>query len=183
MTSDTPDGVHGDAREPGPLDLRARSRWVARVAWLVGLVVVTAAVVNVTTHPEPLPTSEALMTASTPVDESVYVGVFPAYADFGRTLHVSGVKVFAESTVPVTITPHLCKGGSLGVTREPGLFCSELLGTEGATMTAGDDIVLEVRGAEPGVVTIERIRVAYRDRLQWATQFAGSPAVVTILSR
>jgi hypothetical protein len=50
-------------------------------------------------------------------------------------------------------------------------------------MTGGDGVVLEVTGDEPGVVQVERIRVAYRDGLQWDTQFAGSPAVVTILSR
>ena len=123
------------------------------------------------------------MTASTPIGSSVYLGVFAAHADFGRSLEISGVKVFAVSTVPVTITPHLCKAGSLGVTSEPELFCAEVVDTEGATMSAGDEIVLEVTGAQPGVVNIERIRVAYRDGLQWATQFAGSPAVVTILSR
>ena len=63
------------------------------------------------------------------------------------------------------------------MTSEPELFCTELVDTEGATMTAGDEIVLEVTGDQPGVVDIERIRVAYRDRVQWATQFAGSPAV------
>jgi len=137
----------------------------------------------VTTHPDELPTAEHVVTASTPVDQPVYVGVFHADADFGRTLHLAGIKVFAVSTAPVTITPWLCRGGSLGVTSEPELFCSELVDTEGATMTAGDEVVLEVTGAEPAVVDIERIRVAYRDGLQWGTQFAGSPAIVSLISR
>lgn len=182
MTSDTP-GAHGDETGPDRLQVRQRSPWLLRVTALLMVVVLAAVVAHVTTHPQELPTSDDLVTASTPVGQPVYVGVFQADADFGRTLDVSGIQVFAESTVPVTITPHLCRGGSLGVTSEPELFCAELVDTEGATMTAGDEIVLEVSAEEPGTVSIERVRVAYRDRLQWATQFAGSPAVVTILSR
>ena len=56
---------------------------------------------------------------------------------------------------------------------------------QGENIRIGDDIkviVLEVRGTEPGTVSIERVRLSYRDRLQWATQFAGSPALVTIIS-
>ncbi len=182
MTSDTRD-AHGDTGGSDRLQVRRRSPWVGRVAWLAGLALVAAAVGYVTTHPEELPTSEELVTASTPVGQPVYVGVFHADADFDRTLEISGIKVFAESTVPVTITPRLCRGGSLGVTSEPEVFCAELVDTEGAAMTAGDEVVLEVSADEPGVVDIERIRVAYRDGLQWATQFAGAPAVVQILSR
>lgn len=182
MTSDSPGGARGDAREPD-LQVRGRSHRVVRLVWVTGLVVAASVVGYAATHPDELSTSEVVRTASTPVGEPVYLGVFQADADFGRTLDVNGIKVFAVSTVPVTITPHLCRGGSLGVTSEPELFCSELVGTEGVTMTAGDGLVLEVSGEQPGVVDIERIRVAYRDDLQWATQFAGSPAVVTIIGR
>jgi hypothetical protein len=182
MTSETP-GAHGDADGPDRLQVRRRSRWPVRIAALVGLAVFVVAVGYVTTHPEELPTSDRVVTASTPVGQPVYVGVFPADADFGRTLDLSGVKVFAVSTVPVTITPRLCRGGASGVTSEAALFCSELVGTEGATVTSGDQVMLEVTGEQAGTVSIERIRIAYRDRLQWATQFAGSPAVVTILGR
>ena len=184
MTSDTPGARgDGDGETDGsdPLQVRTRSRWVVRAAELVGLVLFVCVVGYVTTHPEELPTSQTIVTASTPVGRPVYLGVFQAGGDFDRTLEVSGIKVFAVSSVPVTITPHLCVGGSVGVTSDPEPFCSELVGTEGATMTAGDEVVLEVSGDQPGVVTIERIQVAYRDRLQWDTQFAGSPAVVTIL--
>lgn len=182
MTSET-SGAHEDAAGAERLQVRRRSRWPVRVAELVGIAVFVAVVGYVATHPEELPTSEGVLTASTPVNESIYVGVFRADADFGRTLEISGVKVFAVSSVAVTITPHLCRGGSLGVTSEPELFCAELVGTEGASMSPGDEVVLEVVGDQPGTVTIERVRVAYRDGLQWSTQFAGSPAVVTILSR
>ena len=182
MTSDTP-GAHGDAAGADRLQVRRRSRWPVRVAELVGIAVFVAVAGYVTTHPEELPTSDGVLTATTPVGEPIYLGVFRADADFGRTLDVSGIKVFAVSTVPVTITPHLCRGGSLGVTSEPELFCAELVDTEGASMSSGDEVVLEVTGDQPGTVNIERVRVAYRDGLQWATQVAGSPAVVSILSR
>lgn len=180
MTSDPPGGP-GDAVPSARLQVPRRSRWPVRVGVLVGLAVFVSLVAYVATHPDELPTSDGELTASTPVGTPIYLGVFRADADFGRTLDVSGIKVSAVSTVPVTITPHLCRGGSLGVTREPELFCAELVGTEGASMSPGDEVVLEVTGDQPGTVTIERIRVAYRDRLQWATQVAGSPAVVTIL--
>ncbi|GAB3259795.1 hypothetical protein [Nocardioides dilutus] len=182
MTSDTAD-AHGDAGGSDPLQVRRRSRWWVWLVWLVCFAVFVAVVRYVTTHPEELPTSDRLVTASTPVGRPVYLGMFQANADFGRTLDISGIKVFAVSTVPVTITPRLCRGGALGVTSDAALFCAELVDTEGASMTAGDQVMLEVTADEPGVVTIERIRVAYRDRLQCATQFAGSPAVVTIVSR
>ena len=182
MTSDTP-GDHGEQGATDALRVRRRPRWVGWLAWLAGLAAFGVAAVYVATSPEELPTSDEVVTATTPADRPVYLGVFQADASFGRSLTVSGVKVFAESTVPVTITPHLCRGGSLGVTSEPEPFCAELVPTEGATLTAGDEVVLEVRGAQPGTVRIERVRIAYRDRLQWATQFAGSPAVVSILSR
>jgi hypothetical protein len=180
MTSDAP-GAHGDQAGPDPLRIRRRSRWAARGAWLAGLVVFAVLVAHVATNPEELPTSDEVVTASTPVDRPVFLGVFQAGASFDRSLTLNGVKVFAESTVPVTITPHVCHGGSLGVTSEPEPFCAELVPSEGATLTAGDGVVLEVSGAEPGTVRIERVRLAYRDRLQWATQFAGAPALVTII--
>jgi hypothetical protein len=173
--------MHGDAAPPEALTLRERSPWLVRLAWLLGVVLATVAVVYVATHPDELPTTDGVATASTPAGRSVYVGVFAAPGDFGRTIDISGVKVFATATGPVTITPHLCRGGSVGATTDPGPFCDELVPTEGATMGPGDEIVLEVLGEAPGVVAVDRVRVAYRENLQWATQRAGQPAVITIL--
>jgi len=82
----------------------------------------------------------------------------------------------------VTITAHLCRGGSVGVTTDPLVFCSEVVPTEGATMTAGDEIVLEIVSDEPGVVQIDPVKIAYRENFRWATQRAGSRSVVTILA-
>ena len=65
----------------------------------------------------------------------------------------------------------------------PGELLRGARPTEGATLEAGDEIVLEVVGDAAGVVEIDRIRVAYRDGMQWATQDAGARSQVTILSR
>jgi hypothetical protein len=174
--------MHGDAAGTESLALRGRYRWLLRGLVLLCLVVLASAVGYVATHPEGLPTRDGVVTASTPTGEPIFVGVFAPGADFGRSLDISGVKVFATSTAEVTITPHLCRGGSVGVTSDPLVFCSEVVPTEGATLGAGDEIVLEVVGELPGTVTIDRIRVAYREDFQWATQRAGQPAVITILA-
>lgn len=174
--------MHGDAAvEPDPLALRTRSRWPVRLAWLVVLAVTVAVLWHVSTHPDPLPTTDGVVTASTPAGKPVFVGVFAAPAGFGRELELSGVKVFAQATAPVTVVPHLCRGGSVGVTTDPLPFCNEIVPTEGATLEPGDEIILEVVGEDPGQVTLDRIRVAYREGFRWATQRAGQPAVVTIL--
>jgi len=158
-----------------------RGLWIT--TYVVVLVVLVAVVGWVTTHPEQLPTTDTRVTASTPVTEPVFVGVFGREPGFDRTLHLAGVRVFASSTVEVTITPHVCHGGSVRVTSTPDSFCEELGPTEDATLGPGDTIVLEVLGDAPGVVTVDRLRIAYRDGLQWATQDAGAPSQVTILSR
>ena len=43
--------------------------------------------------------------------------------------------------------------------------------------------MLEVVGDVPTVVEIDRVRIAYRDGLQWATQDAGARSQVSILAR
>jgi hypothetical protein len=165
------------------LQVRRRPR-VALAGWGLGLLVVAAVVWWVSTHPADLPTSTTTISASTPVGQPVFVGVFTAAADSDRTLHLSGVKIFATSTVAdVEITPHLCRGGSVSVTADPAPFCTELDSTEGTTMGAGDEIVLEVSGPAPGAVAIDRVRLAYREGVQWGTQDAGAPALVTLIPR
>jgi hypothetical protein len=178
MTSLTPQ------RDPeGSLAVVPSRRGWRVAAYVVVLVVLVATAVWVGTHPEPLDTSDTTVVASTPVTEPVYLGVYGTPADFDRNLHVYGVHVFATSTVEVTIVPHVCHGGSVNVTTTPESFCAELGPTEKASLEGGDEIVLEVVGDAPGVVEIDRVRVAYRDGLQWATQDAGAASQVTILDR
>ena len=167
----------------GALQVRRRPR-VRFAGWGLGLLVLAAVVWWVSTHPAALPTSTTTIRASTPVGQPVFIGVFTASAESDRTLNLSGVKIFATSTVEdVEITPHLCRGGSVAVTADPAPFCTEMDGTEDTTMGPGDEIVLEVSGPAPGTVAIDRIRVAYREGVQWGTQGAGSPALVTLIPR
>lgn len=132
--------------------------------------------------PEPLPVSDELVPASTKVGAPVYVGVFTAGSGFDRTLRLSGVKIHATSnTSQLTLTPLLCRGGSLNVTTDPDVFCPELLDPEGQDFTSGDGIVVRVTGAVPGVAVVDPVRLAFRENLHWDTLEAGSGAVVQIL--
>jgi hypothetical protein len=178
MTSVTP-----EPPAAGTLAVQPSRRGLGITAYVVVLVVLLAVVGWVSTHPDSLPTSNTRVIASTPVAEPVFVGVFGTAADFDRNLHISGVRVFATSTSDVTIVPHVCHGGSINVTTTPDSFCAAFGPTEDAALDQGDEIVLEVVGDAPGVVDIDRVRLAYRDGLQWATQDAGAPSQVTILPR
>jgi len=178
MTSVTPEPEQDGSLAVTP----SRTGW-RFATYALALGVLLAVVGWVSTHPEALPTSTATVQAETPVAVPVYVGVFGTPADFDRTLHVSGVRLFATAGAEVTIVAHVCHGGSVHVTSTPETFCSELGPTEGATLRSGDEIVLEVVGAVPTVVRIDRIRIAYREGIQWATQDAGAPSQVSILAR
>lgn len=178
MTSVTP-----EPPGPGALALTPSRRGWRITTYAVALLVLLAVIGWVSTHPKALATTDTTVRAETPVGEPVYVGVFGTPSDFDRTLHLAGVRVFASSTADVTIVPHVCHGGSVNVTTTPESFCRELGPTEGATLEAGDAIVLEIMGEVPGVVEIDRVRIAYRDGLQWATQDAGSRSQVSILAR
>jgi len=173
---------------PGPAGSGKLAVRPSRGAWRVTVYAVLLAVLGavigwVSTHPTALPTTDQTVQAETPVATPVYVGVFGTPADFDRTLRISGVRVFASATADVTIVPHVCHGGSVNVTTTPESFCDEFGPTEDATLRSGDEIVLEVVGDVPGVVDIDRVRIAYRDGLQWATQDAGARSRVTILAR
>ena len=158
-------------------------RGVRLAACAGGLVVLVAAGWWVATHPAALPTSQRTVSASVPAGQAVYLGVFDPPAGFDRTLHVAGVRVFADATTEATIVPMLCRGGSVSVTTTPESFCEEVVPTEGATLGPGDAILLEVTAASAGAIDVDRIRIAYRDGVQWGTQDAGSPARVEALAR
>jgi hypothetical protein len=178
MTSVTPEPAAAGSLEVTP----SRGGWRI-TTYAVVLVLLLAVIGWVSTHPRALPTTGTTVRAETPVGEPVYVGVFGTPADFDRSLHIAGVKVFATSTADVTIVAHVCHGGSVNVTSTPESFCGEFGPTEDATLESGDEIVLEVVGDLPAVVEIDRVRIAYRDGLQWATQDAGARSQVSILAR
>jgi hypothetical protein len=134
--------------------------------------------------PEDLPTSDKVVSASGVAGTPLYVGMFTAPDDLGRTLRVSGVKVKATTNTDITITPLLCRRGNVGVTTQPEQFCSDLVNPEGARMVGGDSIVLRIESAEPAVAVIERVRVAFREDIRWDTQPAGhDQAIVTMAGR
>ncbi|GEP39530.1 hypothetical protein NPS01_31930 [Nocardioides psychrotolerans] len=165
-------------------DLQVRRRPRAGIILRVGLgLVVVAFVVWFTTSPAALPTSQSEVSASTPVSIPVYVGVFTPAADFDRRLHLSGVKVHTTANTPVTVTPLLCVGGTVGVTTEPERFCRGLVDPEGRTFGEGDAIVLEVSSPLAAIAVIDRVRLGFRDGLQRGTLEAGSGAIVRVLGR
>ncbi|MCW2765124.1 MAG: hypothetical protein JWO11_1083 [Nocardioides sp.] len=164
--------------------LQVRRRPVAGI--VVGVLAAIGAAVGgawFVHHPADLPTSDARVTASTPVGQPVYVGVFAGTAEFGRTLRLFGVKVHTTSNSQVEVVPLLCHGGTIGVTTDPATFCAELVNPEGESFGPGDDIVLEVTGDTAGVAVIDRVRLGYREGFQVATQEAGVPVSVNILDR
>ena len=178
MTSVTP-----EPPGPGSLAVTPSRRGWRITTYVAALLVLLGVIGWVSTHPDALATTDRTVRAETPVGEPVFVGVFAAPADFDRSLHLAGVHVFASSTADVTIVPHVCHGGSVNVTTTPESFCDELGPTEDATLESGDAIVLEIAGDVPTVVEIDRVRIAYRDGLQWATQDAGARSQVSILAR
>ncbi len=121
--------------------------------------------------PDDLPTEGRTATAAGVVGTPIYVGMFSPDPDFDRTLHLS--KVTADHEPDLEITPLLCRAGTLGVTTEPEQFCSELLAIDGATLTAGDSIVLRVEAGQPVSATVGRIVVDFRDGMSWGAKPAG----------
>lgn len=167
---------------PRPISLRTRG-WRygvigAAILLLLGWVLWYA------TTPEDLPTTDKVVSASGVTGTPLYVGMFTAPDDFGRTLRISGVKVRATSNTDITITPVLCRRGNVGVTTQPDQFCSDIVDPEGARMVGGDSIMLKVESADPAVGVIERVRVAFREDIRWDTKPAGhQQAIVTMAGR
>lgn len=166
----------------GILEMQPRQRWLLATGVVVLVVALTVGLWQ-RGSPGPLPLSDEVVPASTPVGQPVYLGVFTAPADFGRTLNLSGVKIHATSNTDVSLTPLLCRGGSVGVTTDPGAFCPVLVDPEGQELRAGDTIVLQVVSDDPAVAVVDRVRLAFSENLQWATLPAGSGAVVRVLPR
>jgi hypothetical protein len=178
MTSVTPEPAG-----PGSLAVAPSRRGWRITTYAAALLLLLAVIGWVSTHPDALATTDTTVRAETPVGVPVFVGVFATQADFDRNLHLAGVHVFATSTADVTIVSHVCHGGSVNVTTTPESFCVELGPTEDAALESGDSIVLEIAGDVPAVVDIDRVRIAYRDGMQWATQDAGARSQVSILAR
>ncbi len=165
-----------------PLTVRRDPR-VGGIAAAVSALLIVGVTAWYVNSPAPLPIAPKAIQASTPVDRPIYVGVFAPTAEFARRLRVSGIKVHTTSNTEVTVVPLLCRGGTVGVTSDPRQFCEELVNPEGERFGPGDDIVLEVTSDDAAVAVIDRIRVGFREGLQWGTEEAGAPVVVRVLGR
>ena len=132
-------------------------------------------------HPTELPTETRTVSANTPVEEPVYVGVAAGVP--GRTLHLSGVKIHTTSNTDVSVTPLLCRDGRIEATTDPAAFCADLVNPEGQAFGPTDSIVLQVLSAVPAVAVIDPVRLGFRENLQWGTFPTGAGAVVQVLAR
>lgn len=164
------------------LEMGQRGRTRRVVLGLVAVLLIGLAVWYVN-HPRSLPTSATKLNAATVTGSPVYVGVFVAPKDFDRTLHLSGVKVHTTANTQVEVVPHLCRQGSISVTTDPEPFCGDLQNPEGKAFGPGDSIVLEVSADETAIAVIDRVRLGFREGLQWGTEPAGASSIVTIQAR
>lgn len=171
-------------RKP-PLPLISLQSRGARIAiGLAGLLLLLGWLFWYAMTPEKLPTNAKTVSANGVVDTPLYVGMFAASDGFDRTLRISGVKVRATTSAELTITPLLCRRGTVGVTTQPEQFCSDLVDPEGQRLVAGDSIVIKVESDVAAVAVVERVQIAYREDIRWDTQPAGvDKAIVTIAGR
>jgi len=165
------------ADEPPADPLGIRRTRMAPALWLLVVAVVLAVVAWYVTHPPSLPRSEETVTASAPAGEAVYAPT----VDSRRTIRIREVAVTTEGDLPVEVTSLVCKGGAINVTSDPATFCTSLVDAEGATVSPGDVLVLELTSSVPGEAVVDRVRLSYRDGLQWATQEVGPQVEVTFL--
>ncbi|MCR1783391.1 hypothetical protein KVF89_12680 [Nocardioides carbamazepini] len=157
--------------------------------WRIGLLAVALALVLTwlvwyATTPERLPVTKKVVNANGVVGTPLYVGMFAAPSDLGRTIRISGVRVRTTSDVKLEVTPLLCRRGTIGVTTQPEQFCSDLVNPEGQRLVGGDSIVVKVESAEAALAVVDQVRIAYREDIRWDTQPAGhQQAIVTIAGR
>lgn len=174
----------GALRKPPLPRISLQSRGWRIVIGLAGLLLLVGWLVWYATTPEKLPTDSRTITASGVVDTPLYVGMFAADDDFDRTLRISGVKVHTTTSAKLSVTPLLCRRGTVGVTTRPEQFCSDLVDPEGQRLVAGDSIVLKIDSGEAAVAVVDRIEIAYREDIRWDTQPAGADkAIITITGR
>jgi hypothetical protein len=169
----------GDTDGPGLVVLA--NRWRALLIALVCVAALVALGSWYLSHPAPLALREGHVTAVTAPGRAVYVGAYQPGSASDRTIEVAGVHVHADATVPVTIDPLLCRGGSISVTSDAAVFCTELLDPVGQALGPGDSIVLRISADEPGAAFVGRVAISYRDGLRAATRPAGTAAVVAFV--
>lgn len=154
---------------PRGLSRRATTILVAALAVLLSL----AWLIWFLTTPPPLDTTTRQASGSAVAGTPLYVGMYNPPSGFDRTIRVTGVKVHAQASAAVEITPMLCRGGAVGVTTRPEQFCNELVDAQGKSFGADDALVLEVDASQAARVEIDRIRVGFHQDLRSATSPAG----------
>ncbi len=174
-------GSLGVPRLPRP---SLRSRFWRITALSTALALVVGWLVWYALTPEKLATSDKAVNASGVAGTPLYVGMYATTRDFGRTLRISGVKVHTTASTDLTVTPLLCRRGTVGVTTDPDQFCRDLLNPEGERLVGGDSIIVKIESATSALAVIDQVRIAYREDIRWDTQPAGSKqAIVMIAAR
>ncbi len=123
--------------------------------------------------PEDLPVSEQEVMATGVAGTPVYVGMYRVPEDADRTIHVSGVKLHTTANTEVEVEPLLCRGGAIGNTTEPEVFCEDLVDPAGEELGPGDSIVIEVTADQAAVAVVDRIRIGFREGVVSGTKPAG----------
>ncbi|WP_244929087.1 hypothetical protein [Nocardioides sp. W7] len=165
----------------GPtLEVRRRPR-TTLAAWTVVVALVVGLVFWFVTNPPALATSDEPVVTSAPAGQDIYLAVASGEPD--RTLELSGVRVHVTADAPVEVEPLLCLGGAPRVTSDPRAFCDELVKPDGHALGGDDTVVLRVRGEYAGTVTVDRVRLGFREGLRWGDRAAGAPATIAVLGR
>ena len=148
-----------------------RSRW-SRLWWVAALVALVAVAGWYVTHPAGLG-SGAAVRATSKVGTPVYVAALAGSPD--RAVDIRSVE--AEVGGDADVRALVCRGGSARSTADARAFCAGLEPAEGAEVTAADSLLLRITPTGPGTVRVDRLRVDFRDGLQW-----GSSDVATDIS-
>lgn len=152
----------------------------ARTWWLL-LVVTLAAVAGwYAVHPAPLPRGDAV-TVPTPAGVPVHLGVVHGGE---REIRLGSVTWDQRALgAGDELEALVCRGGAVGTTRELDPFCADVVPAEGSTLGPSDQLVLRVTAAEPGAITVDGLRVTWRDGLQRGDQAVGPRLRIEVLER
>jgi hypothetical protein len=156
------------------------TRWL----WVPVILVLAGFTAWWMTHPEELPNPDDTRDASTKAGQTIYVGVTEDDdLDGSRKLHISDVTFRKVSRGGVTVEALVCHDGSINTTANPEPFCGSVEKAEGATIDlgGGDQLVVSVTADSSQIVTLEAVKLSYREGLQWATQPVGRPVTVDVI--
>ncbi|WP_183094253.1 hypothetical protein [Nocardioides stalactiti] len=154
-----------------------RSKWRRYLAILAAVALAVGWAVWFVRTPNDLPISSQRVDDRGVVGQDKYISMLAVGDGFERTLQVSEVQVDVGSDGEVSVEPLVCSGGSFSVTTDASMFCSDLREATDFEFTAGDSIILRVSAAEPTVVEIGRIAIAFREGVRMATKEAGIAGV------